>query len=407
MVPKGWSEKTLEDIALVERGKFSARPRNDPKYFGGDVPFVQTGDVSSAGTYLEKFSQTLNQDGIGVSKVFPRDTILITIAANIGDTAITKFDVACPDSVVAIKPYHGKADVYWLKKLLETKRDALDSLSTQNAQKNINLQVLKPFQLLVPPVNEQKKIAQILSTWDQAIATTERLLDLARQQRKALMQQLLTGIKRFPGFEGEWKSGVLGGVANIDSGFAFKSDNFSDGDNAVPVIRMSDFKSGALDLSSPAKVMADVLLGLDRFALKSNDFVFGMSGSLSNYAWVKESNLPCYLNQRVGRIVAKDNVDQMFVTYLYLSDRIQQSILDKAAGAAQLNISVTDLRTMNIKYPCLQEQRQIAQVLTTSYQEIQTLQSQLDGLKQEKKALMQQLLTGKRRVQYAMDEAEA
>jgi type I restriction enzyme S subunit len=256
----------------------------------------------------------------------------------------------------------------------------------------------------IPPLSEQKKIAQIISTWDQTIATIERLLDLARQQKKALMQQLLTGKKRFPGFEGEWKSGVLVDIANIDSGFAFKSDDFSDDDNAVPIIRMSDFKSGALDLSSSAKVIAEVLFGLDRFALKADDFVFGMSGSLTNYAWVKESNLPCYLNQRVGRIVAKDNADQMFVTYLYLSDRIQQSILDKAAGAAQLNISVTDLRTMSIKYPCLREQRQIAQVLTTSNQEIETLQSQLNGLKQEKKALMQALLTGKRRVQVA--EAE-
>ena len=188
MVPKGWSEHTLDDLALVERGKFSVRPRNDPRYYGGDMPFVQTGDVTSSGTYLKSFSQTLNENGIGVSKVFPKNTILITIAANIGDTAITTFEVACPDSVVAIQPYKHVADVYWLKKYLETRKTDLDAQSTQNAQKNINLQVLKPLLILTPPYAEQKKIAKILSTWDNAISVTEKLLANSQQQKKALTQ---------------------------------------------------------------------------------------------------------------------------------------------------------------------------------------------------------------------------
>ncbi|MEP8907606.1 restriction endonuclease subunit S [Enterobacter roggenkampii] len=210
MVPKGWSEHTLDDLALVERGKFSIRPRNDPRYYGGDMPFVQTGDITSSGTYLKNFSQTLNEIGIGVSKVFPKNTILITIAANIGDTAITTFEVACPDSVVAIQPYQNMADVYWLKKYLETRKTDLDAQSTQNAQKNINLQVLKPLLILTPPYVEQKKIAQILSTWDKAISVTEKLLINSQQQKKALMQQLLTGKERLLDengvrFSGEWK----------------------------------------------------------------------------------------------------------------------------------------------------------------------------------------------------------
>ncbi len=157
MVPNGWSQETLEDLSIVERGKFSARPRNDPRYFGGEMPFVQTGDVTGSKTYLNSFTQTLNQDGIGVSKVFPKGTILITIAANIGDTAITSFDVACPDSVVAIQPYSTKADTYWLKNVLDTKKEDLDSQSTQNAQKNINLQVLKPLVILTPPPGRDRE----------------------------------------------------------------------------------------------------------------------------------------------------------------------------------------------------------------------------------------------------------
>lgn len=115
-LPAGWKLSRLEELATVERGKFSARPRNDPKFFGGDIPFVQTGEVSAAGTYLVNHKQTLNELGKTVSKVFPKDSILITIAANIGETAITTYEVACPDSVVAIIPKPAKAHVFWLKK---------------------------------------------------------------------------------------------------------------------------------------------------------------------------------------------------------------------------------------------------------------------------------------------------
>lgn len=283
-------------------------------------------------------------------------------------------------------------------------RDIFSFLSRQGAGRyKLNKASLEKIPVLVPPVQEQKKIAQILSTWDKAITTTEQLLANSQQQKKALMQQLLTGKKRLMDkngvrFSGEWKKGKLSDIANIDSGYAFKSNDFTDSDKGIPIIRMSDFKAGGIDISSAAKVIPESTIGLDRFKLKTGDFVFGMSGSLSNYGWVKEQDLPCFLNQRVGRILAKECAVQLFVTYLYLSDKIQQSILDKAAGAAQLNISSTDLRTTIVHYPSYEEQQKIAAVLSNADQEISALQQKLNALKQEKKALMQILLTGKRRV---------
>lgn len=398
MVPERWQIKQLKDIAEVQRGKFSARPRNDPRYYGGDIPFVQTGDIAAANTYLKDYSQTLNQEGLGVSKLFPEKTILITIAANIGDTAITTFDVACPDSLVAIQPHENTANVYWLKKVLETKKNDLDSQATQNAQKNINLQVLKPLSILCPPYVEQEKIARILSTWDKAIEVTEELLNNSQQQKKSLMQQLLTGVKRLPGFDEEWQEGTLGDLAIIDTGFAFKSASFLDDPEAIPIIRMSDLKTGRLDLTGAAKISKAELSKLDKFALSKDEFVFGMSGSLSNYAWIQDSDLPCYLNQRVGRIVSKESAHQGFVTSLYLSAKIQKSILDKAEGAAQLNISIGSLRKMRVSYPDHAEQKAIASILNAAAREVEVLKQKVEQLKQEKKALMQQLLTGKRRV---------
>ena len=79
-IPHGWKTVKLEDIASVERGKFSVRPRNDPKYYGGEIPFLQTGDVSSSNGIVSTFNQTLNEEGLKVSRLFPLGTLLITIA---------------------------------------------------------------------------------------------------------------------------------------------------------------------------------------------------------------------------------------------------------------------------------------------------------------------------------------
>jgi len=384
MVPNGWSQKTLEDLSIVERGKFSARPRNDPRYFGGEMPFVQTGDVTGSKTYLNSFTQTLNQDGIGVSKVFPKGTILITIAANIGDTAITSFDVACPDSVVAIQPYSTKADTYWLKNVLDTKKEDLDSQSTQNAQKNINLQVLKPLVILTPPLSEQKKIAKILSTWDKAISTTEQLLANSQQQKKALMQQLLTGKKRLLDnngvrFSGEWKKSTLGNLGNTFNGQNSRID--------LEALDLVDVKEGE---SQSLTQFGDIFFTTSS---ETPDEV-GMSSVLLDQVDEVYLNSFCF----GFRLFDFKSLLPEFARYLLRSENIRSEIAVLGQGATRYNLSKKQLMKLELVLPNINEQKKIATILSTADQEIASLQQKLDTLKQEKKALMQQLLTGKRRV---------
>lgn len=409
MVPDGWFERTLDELALVERGKFSARPRNDPRYYGGYMPFVQTGDVTSSGTYLNSFSQTLNEDGVGVSKVFPKDTILITIAANIGDTVITSFDVACPDSVVAIQPYKDTADVYWLKKHLETRKEDLDAQSTQNAQKNINLQVLKPLLILTPPLPEQKKIAQILSTWDKAITTTEQLLASSQQQKKALMQQLLTGKKRLLDengvrFEGEWAeiklSSVFERVTEKNNG---QSTNVVTISGVHGLIRQEDFFKKT--------VASETLDGY--FLLKKGQFAYNKSYS-NGYPMGAIKRLNRYRDGVVTTLYIcfelsdVNNTDSDYWEHYFESGLMNKGLSQVAheGGRAHglLNVKPADFFSLKVPFPSKEEQQKIAAVLSSADQEISILQQKLDALKQEKKALMQQLLTGKRRVK--VDEKE-
>lgn len=193
-IPTSWNIRPLENIASVERGKFSARPRNDPQYFvNGTIPFIQTGDIASSRRFIKKASQFLNQKGLDVSKCFPVGTIFITIAANIGDVAISRVSMACPDSVVGILAKPSICDEIWLYYLLSNSKAYFDNKSTQNAQKNINLQVLKPFLVAVPQLAEQQQIARTLTAFDDKIDIFENKRKYFETLKHGLMQKLLTG----------------------------------------------------------------------------------------------------------------------------------------------------------------------------------------------------------------------
>lgn len=191
-IPETWEVKTLGELAGVERGKFSARPRNDPQFFGGKYPFIQTGEIAQSDGYLTSFSQTLNDSGLSVSRLFKKETIVITIAANIGDVAILGMDAAFPDSLVGISAFKG-VNYLWLYYFLKTQKEYLDSKSTQNAQKNINLQILRPLFVPVPPLSEQDALADIFVGVDKQLSSETSKLATLQTLKKGLMNDLLTG----------------------------------------------------------------------------------------------------------------------------------------------------------------------------------------------------------------------
>ncbi len=409
MVPEGWKHIRLSEICTT----VTSGSRDWAQYYADDgAKFIRMTNLRRESIWLDlsdlKFVDIQSDSADGKRTSLRAGDILISITAELGKIGWVNEGLGeayINQHTALIRLNKEKASTMFVAYLLSSQEmnTKINRLNDSGAKAGLNLPTIRAIPLSLPPLPEQKKIAQILSTWDKAITTTEQQLANSQQQKKALMQQLLTGKKRLLDengvrFSTEWKKGILSDIANIDSGYAFKSIDFTDSEMGIPIIRMSDFKAGGLDISGAAKVVPETTIGLDRFKLKTGDFVFGMSGSLSNYGWVKKCDLPCFLNQRVGRIQAKECAVQLFVTYLYLSDKIQQSILDKAAGAAQLNISTKDLRNTIVHYPSLEEQKRISSLLSSADQEITVLQQKLDALKQEKKALMQQLLTGKRRV---------
>ena len=362
-----WTAVTLESLAEVERGKFSVRPRNDPRYFGGEMPFIQTGDVTGSDVYLKGYTQTLNDDGIRVSKVFPADTILITIAANIGDTTITQYPVACPDSVVAIQPKQDKVNTIFLKNVIDLQKDNLDSQATQNAQKNINLQVLKPLKLIVPLKEEQTQIASFLSAVDEKISQLTQKLELLSQYKQGMMQKLFSQQVRFKADDGsefgEWEELKFKDVIKIKYGKDHKKLN--DGD--IPVLGTGG-----------------IMRYVDSYLYEGESILIGRKGTIDK---------PRFISGKFW------TVDTLF--YTEISEKIlpkfafQQLLLvnwlnlNEATGVPSLN--TTSIGNIELKVPCLAEQTKIANVLSAIDQKIEVVSKQIEQAKQWKKGLLQQM----------------
>ena len=158
---KLWDVDELKNLAQLERGRFSPRPRNDPSYFNGDYPFIQTGEIANSNYRLTNYSQTLNDRGIVVSKEFKTGTIVIAIVgATIGATAILEIDAFATDSIIGIKPKKNINNVF-LEMLLRFQKKVLVDNAPEAARANINLAIIGKILTIKPPIELQNKYAII------------------------------------------------------------------------------------------------------------------------------------------------------------------------------------------------------------------------------------------------------
>lgn len=189
-----WEGKKLGSVCDIQRGKFSHRPRNDPRFFGGPYPFIQTGDVVKSEGGAVVASQSLNEEGLAVSKLFKPTIVLITIAANIGDTGLLQTEGCFTDSVVGLIPKKDVIPVF-LELIMRGQKENLNKVATTGAQKNINNEILREVSVLLPSVPEQQRIAECLSSLDALITAETQKQEALKTHKKGLMQQLFPSLE--------------------------------------------------------------------------------------------------------------------------------------------------------------------------------------------------------------------
>ena len=216
-----WKEFTLTEMGTLKRGKSKHRPRYAFHLYGGPYPFIQTGQIREASKYITKYEQTYSEAGLAQSKLWNKDTLCITIAANIAEIAILSFDACFPDSVLGFIPDKNKCDLNFVFYTLKYFQKELQQMGDGSVQDNINLGTFEQIKFPFPPLPEQTAIASILSSLDDKI-------DLLHRQNKTLEQLAETLFRSyFPMTNEENKYVELGNYVDCINGVSYKSSELN------------------------------------------------------------------------------------------------------------------------------------------------------------------------------------
>jgi type I restriction enzyme S subunit len=195
---EGWEEKTLDQVSITfGRGKSKHRPRNEKTLYGGKYPFIQTGDIRNSNHYITEYSQTYSEIGFAQSKLWPKGTICITIAANIAETGILGFDACFPDSVIGLVVNPKIAEMNFVEYLLQSFKARLQEKGKGSAQDNLNMRTFENELFPIPPLPEQRSIVAKLD----ALSLETKKLEAIYQQKLADLDELKKSVleKAFTG----------------------------------------------------------------------------------------------------------------------------------------------------------------------------------------------------------------
>lgn len=296
--------------------------------------------------------------------------------------------------LVAFRPNLKVLNPTFSNNLLNTIRyqEKIRTIATKGvSQSNINPTSFKNIiKIPLPPLDEQEKIAEILSTWDEAINLTINLIESKKQFKKALMQNLLTAKIRFLQFKDEWKETKLGEICDISAG---TSKSRFIGDGKFYIVDMGSItQDGLLNLTKTTNLSQD-FLDFGDLVMPKDDI--GGGKIIGKVAVIDKDNT-YVLSDHIFRIKTTENSN--FLAYLINSDLINKKIRREVSGTAQLGLSKRTIENLKIKLPNLKEQQKIAEVLTACDDEINLLNLKLENLKKQKQGLMQKLLSGKVRI---------
>ena len=363
MIPEGWVHGQIKDFFFLQRG-FDLTQKNATDGF---IPVYS----SSGLAYFHNISK-VKGPGIVTGR-----------KGSVGPVYLIEEDFWPHDTTLWVTDFKGNHIEYIKYFMIYLKLERFDEASSVPTLNRNNVHGVK---CVFPPLPEQKKIAQILSTWDKAITTTEQLLANSQQQKKALMQQLLTGKKRLKGFGGEWRTHDLSEVAIITMGSSPKSEAYNDLGMGLPLIQgNADVKNRK---SAPRVFTSEITK-----ECRIGDVLLSVRAPVGTIALSKHN---ACIGRGIASIRAILGVSQDYLYHWLLW--FEPMWVSLSQGSTFESINSDDIKKLKMKLPAFEEQQAIAAVLSAADREIEVLQQKLEGLKQEKKALMQQLLTGKRRV---------
>jgi type I restriction enzyme, S subunit len=400
MIPEGWKSQKLEEVctdivdchhstpAWTNAGFIVLRTQN---IRSGVIDFSSV-SFTDESHYHERIKRAVPEEG----------DIVVTREAPAGEVALIPADmkVCLGQRLVLVKPNHELVSSVYVKFYLMSslvQKNVFQLQSNGSTVGNVRIPVLKNINLFLPPLEEQRKIAEILSTWDKAIELLEQLIAMKRKLKQGLMQQLLTGKRRFRGFgESErFKTKRLGDITHIDQKSLSSS---TEPDYTFTYVSLSDVNDGRILENFQRMRFADSPSRARRLVRENDIIMATVRPNLKAFAMVKSDASKYVVSTGFAVISAKEDYFPDYIFQYLFSLHVEQQMNALVTGSNYPAINSAEVRNLRIECPSLAEQKKIASVLSAADTEISTLEKQLSAYKQQKRGLMQQLLTGKKRV---------
>ena len=382
-IPDGWEVEKLGKLCKTFSG---GTPSIDkPEYYNGNIPFIRSGEIHSNETEL--FLTDLGLKNSSAKIIEKGDLLVALYGATSGEVSISKISGAINQALLCIKS--NKFDNVYLKHLLLNKKTKIINKYLQGGQGNLSAEIIKSIKFAFPPLSEQKKIAEILSSWDKAIELLDRKIDLRNQQKKYLMQILLTGYTRLSGFTAPWREVKQGDILkNISKR------------NKIGIKRVLSI-SNKFGFILPEEYFSKYISSKDLSNYKiisKNEFAYNPArinvGSIAK--------LTDYNNGVLSPMYVIFKCVDIHTDYFYhwlKTYEFNKKVCLCSQGSVRETVDFNSLSSIKLKIPTdIKEQEKIAEILTLADDEISLLRKKKELIKQQKKYLMQTLLTGQIRV---------
>ena len=408
-IPEDWKLKRIGDFAELTAG--ATPSTKEPKYWGGNIPWMNSGEINLK--RIKNVDGRITELGFRNSstKMVPRWSILIALAGQgktRGKVAVNEIELCTNQSLAAIMNLKD-VDAEFLFQNLDSRYFEIRKMSTGDVGRGgLNLQIIKSISVALPPLKEQKQIASFLSTVDDKIDAINERITQTQQLKNGLMQQLLTkGIghtkyKDSPLGEipENWDVVKLGSlVTKVGSGITPKGGNETYLNTGIIFIRSQNVLVGKMNLSEVAYISLEQHKKMSGSKLMAGDVLLNITGaSIGRSCIVPSSIVEGNVNQHVCIIRTKRNLDANFLCQILNSYHGQNQIEKFQAGGNREGLNFQQIRSFEIAYPPIKEQKKIAEIFSSVDEKLGILQEKKTGHEQLKKGLMQKLLTGQIRV---------
>ncbi|KJU71826.1 restriction endonuclease subunit S [Clostridium baratii] len=405
-IPEEWEVKRLDETSELIDGDRSSKYPGNKDITDEGILFLSTQNIVNSKLVYEncKFITEDKFNELGKGKL-EKDDLVITLRGSIGNIAKfkgDKYETGFINAQLMIIRSNNINSEY-LNKYLNSynSQNQINNISSGSAQPQLTKGDLKTLKIIVPTKEEQEKIASILSTVDEQIDNTEKLIQKNQELKKGLMQQLLTkgiGHTKFKKTEigkipEEWEVLKLSDIANvIDS--LHETPEYSE--QGFSMIRVVDVNGKAIDTSKTNKVSIDIYNKFTRkYKPQKDDIIMSRVGSYGGVSYLKDSENVC-LGQNI--VVINTRLNKRYLFYVLSSEYVKKNIEKLTVGSSQKTLSLANINDLKVLIPSEQEQEKIASLLSSVDEKIEEYENKKEKLEELKKGLMQQLLTGNIRV---------